>query len=145
MAIKVTLSSNTTTPTLQEDNSLKLSRTTYRFLGSLVRNKTIYQTYTDRALPPEVLHVLDELDKLHKYKNYNEEYTGEVPDEAVIKLDEYLGSLGVDEEYPYSEDIQDIPLWLDIFVTSDIRELMQLTTGDILVDSDGNILARIKE
>ena len=118
MAIKVVLSnaSRITRRTPAANTSvegIEMSRETYQKLGSLVKNKTILADYDAGRLTGEYKRLLDELNDLYLVKNYPQLSSGIVLSDHIVELDEYLGSLGIGIDYPYSKDSVNIPNWLD--------------------------------
>jgi len=152
MAIKVVLSNpsqiTSRTPDTQIMGTTKMSRATYQYLGSLIQNKGLIErdingnivggTYTDMDLPLEYIRVLDELNDLFLKTNYPLFYGDLVIAEGTIELDEYLGSLGITEDYPYSKDAVNIPVWLSATESSPERQLVDYSDDSYLVDTSDN-------
>ncbi len=138
MPIKVTLhnSSKITkrTPNDRDDTGIGISRHTYQKLGSLIQNKELEQAYTDGTLPGEYVRLLDDLNDLYLKVNYPDLYPDLVIKEGIIALDEYLGNLGITQEYSYSKDTVNIPPWLSVDNKSGIRWLSDLSDDTILMD-----------
>lgn len=135
MAIKVKLgnSSSVTGPntSVSVDNRLKFPRIVYQRLGSLANNKTLLEDYNNGTLPEDLVDILEKLNVYHNEKYYISTTT---TDDSIKLLDEYLGSLGNTETYPYEKDSVNIGEWIDIEAQPTYRVLHD--SGDILVDGD---------
>jgi len=141
MAIKVTLSNASQvtrrTPTVQPTGMVKMSRATYQKLGSLIKNKTITTQYENNELAGEYKRVLDELNDLYLKYNYPELAKGIAIKDGIVELDEYLGSLGIDTDYPYTKDTLDIPTWLESTDQTEYRILVDNTDNTYLTTNNG--------
>lgn len=143
MAIKVVLTNSSRvtkrTPELESDNNLdvRISRSTYQKLGSLIKNQNILEQYNNGELVGEYKRLLDDLNDLHLVKNYPDLAVDVVLSEGIEELDEYLGSLGIDIEYSYDKDTVDIGSWLSLEGRTDTRVLMDFSDNTYLTDSSG--------
>jgi len=142
MAIKVTLRnpSRVTIRSPKEDvvDEAKFDRTFYQYLGSLVKNKTLLDDYNDNKLPLEYRRFLDEMNTLYMKFNYPELTQDLVVKPGIVELDQYLGELGLTEEYPYSKDTINIPNWLTLTPQEEHRQLVDESDMTYLVDSRDN-------
>ena len=139
MPIKVRLS-NAARITKREPtatSSINMSRLTYQNLGSLVKNKQLTSLYNAGELPGEYIRVLDELNNLFLKMNYPLLHGGLVIADGIVELDEYLGSLGISEEYPYSKDAIDISPWVTIEAQTEYRILVDESDNTYLTTSNG--------
>ena len=113
MAVKVTLTnkSQIVTPTSSgSGNKLHMARSIYQQLGSLVKNKAIVESYNNGILPAEYKELLDKFNEIDQLRR-----SGSVlPDDLLpyALTDEYLGDLGVIQEYPYLKDVIELKNWL---------------------------------
>lgn len=143
MAIKVVLTNSSRvtkrTPELESDNNLdvRISRSTYQKLGSLIKNQNILEQYNNGELVGEYKRLLDDLNDLHLVKNYPDLAVDVVLSEGIEELDEYLGSLGIDIEYSYDKDTVNIGSWLSLEGRTDTRVLMDFSDNTYLTDSSG--------
>lgn len=139
MAIKISLSGpskvTTRTPDVN-DGVLGMSRLTYQMLGSLVQNKNLTALYDSGALPKEYMRTLDDLNDLYLKNNYPATYSNLVIKSGIVELNEYLGSLGLSETYPYSKDIVNIPAWVGIEAKPVYRYIIDTSDDTILMDGD---------
>jgi len=119
MAIKVTLTNKaqrtTNLATEVPNEPLRMDRIVYQGLRSLTKNKHIPQSVADDQIPSELMELFTEFDKMSM---------GETVPEYVKRIDEYLGSLGVFEEYHYEKDIVDIPPRVTVFSQSPNRNVV---------------------
>jgi len=113
-----------------KDGNLFLPRSIYQRLGSLVKNRNIIDDYTSDSLPIEFRELVDALNDLENV------------DDATKKLDEYLGSLGVGVEYPYSKDYRGIPPWIVIEEQGEFRNVALKKDGSFEI-FDRNIVHTI--
>ena len=145
MAIKVTLTNPSRVTkdlsSIRSDSTLGISRHLYQLLGSLVGGRILSTAYNDGTLPKEYIKLLDDLNILHLVKNYPELSEGLIVPEGIAELDEYLGSLGVSEDYSYSLDTVNIPAWLDVGSQSEYRVLMDTSDNTYLVDGSEILVA----
>ena len=151
MAIKVTLSNASQvtrrTPTVQDVDTIKMSRATYQKLGSLLKNKELIirgidgsitgGTYTDNELIGEYRRILDELNDLYIKRYYPELGKDIVIKDGIVELDEYLGTLGVGIDYPYAKDTLDIPAWLHVDSQTEYRILVDSRDNTYLTTNNG--------
>lgn len=139
MAVKIVSLTNSSHPSgeLGKDTATKLliDRFIYQRLGSLEQNKTILDDYNAGRLPKEFQQFLEDLeDRLN--------------DPDINAIDEYLGDLGITEEWQYSKDVVDIPAWTNAYEQSAIRQLVNMVNGvsvDLLVDELGNRIVQLRE
>ncbi len=118
--------------------ALNLSRSTYQKLGSLVQNKSLSSAYANGELTPEYVRVLDELNDLYLKTSYPMLYGHLVIEPGIVELDAYLGSLGIDEEYPYSKDAVDIPAWIEADSQTEYRILVDERDNTYLTTNNGS-------
>ena len=141
MAIKVTLSNASQvtrrTPTVQDADTVEMSRATYQKLGSLLKNKTLLTQYENNELVGEYKRILDELNDLYIKHNYPELGKDIVVKAGIAELDEYLGSLGIGIDYPYAKDALDIPAWLEGSSQTEYRILVDSRDNTYLTTSNG--------
>jgi len=133
MAVKITLTNSSRATKKQPSYSsevttgnipIHFSREFYQRLGSLTLNKTLKADYEAGLLPKEYTRFLDEISQL-----------GTASNSAMVELDQYLGSLGMTEEYPYSKDSLNIPAWIPASFLPDQRVLMT-TTNQVLMSGN---------
>ena len=121
---------------INNESNIRFDRSTYQYLGSLVKNKDIVIMYKNGLLPPEYVRTLDELNLLFlKYTNPTTHGNIVIP-KGITELDEYLSQLGISEEYPYSKDEVDIPEWLEFEKVPLIRVLVDPDDYTYLVCND---------
>lgn len=142
MAIKVTLTNKSqqtkTTGTTGQDGNVRFNRLVYQRLRSLIQNKTILADYEAGNLPAELVELFDEFDKISFNKTTKDDPV-DVSEKAAI-IDEYLSSLGLDDDYFYSKDRLDILPWIDLETQAPYRNVItDIATVDynIIVDIDG--------
>ena len=135
MPIKVRLS-NAARVTKREPtatSTTNISRLTYQNLGSLIKNRRLIERdingniigglFIDGDLPGEYIRLLDELNNLYLSRNYPLLHGQLVIADGIVELDEYLGTLGVGEDYPYSKDAVNIPAWVTATDRAPVRVL----------------------
>ena len=127
--------------TLDSDSNVVLARSIYQNLGSLIKNTTILDDYNNGRLPQEYKRFLDEMNDLFIKLNYPELGKDIVVKEGIAETDEYLGDLGIIQEYFYSKDTVNIPAWLAIDSQTEYRILVDESDNTHLVDlSDDTVL-----
>lgn len=122
------------------EDKLKLSRVLYQHLGSLVKNRELTQDITN---PNEFNRLLN---LLNEYAETITDPTFQENDTVISEIDEYLGSLGVTEDYPYAKDAQSIPLWVDSTSQEPTRDLYVYVDGiatEAITDSTGEQLVHV--
>ena len=150
MAIKVRLSNAARVTRIQPEvrngqpDLVEMSRLTYQALGSLIRNKALIErykdgkiiggTYINEELPLEYIRLLDELDLLQRNKYYGSNH---IIRPAIIELDEYLGALGVDIDYPYVKDVVSIAPWVEATDQTPYRVLVDTRDNTYLTTNNG--------
>jgi len=138
MAIRVTLGNPSQvtrrTPKETGTDKLNMSRATYQKLGSLVKNKSLVDDYDSGSLPAEYIRVLDELNNLFLKTNYPLLSGDLVIEPGIIELDEYLGTLGIDDNYRYSKDFVNIPAWMESEDPAEMRVLVDNSDNTYLTD-----------
>ncbi len=117
--------------------TLDMSRLTYQSLGSLVQNKKLLELYNDNRLPLEYRRVLDELNDLYLKNNYGSLGAHIIVEDGIIALDEYLGTLGIGIDYPYSKDAANIDAWIDIASQTEYRILVDSRDNTYLTTNNG--------
>ena len=147
MAIKVTLRnpSRVTIRSPKEDvvDEAKFDRTFYQYLGSLVKAKTLVEDYNNNKLPLEYRRFLDDMNTLYLKKNYPVLGVDLKVKPGIEKLDEYLGSLGLMEDYPYSKDAVNIPAWLQIDSQPEYRVLVDMADNTYLTTNNNTELLAV--
>lgn len=118
-----------------DDNELMLDRLIYRRIGSLTDNKTLF---TPADNDTEFNRWLLDMNNLHNKKNYPL-LAADLPEPTpdLIALDEYLGMLGVEEEYPFDSDTYYVESWIEGGVVSPERAIMDMSDNTYLTDSNG--------
>lgn len=124
MSLKITLknkSQETEELGKEKSNVLTFSRSIYQRLRSLAANKHILIDYQTDLLPKEFEDFCDKLN---------------TDDPDIHKADEYLGSLGITEDYYYSKDRINIEPWLTHTAQDSqrnivVREFKQKPYGNI--------------
>lgn len=139
MAVKIVSLTNSSHPTgeLGKDTATKLliDRFIYQRLGSLEQNKTILEDYNAGRLPKEFQQFLYDLEN-------------RLIDPDISAIDEYLGQLGITEEWQYSKDVVSIPAWTTPYTQSEIRQLAEVVDGisiNRLVDASGNRIVQFRK
>ena len=144
MAVKVTLTNKAqvTSPqySKQDTTAIHMSRAVYQTLGSRTLNKTIIDKYDNEQLTKEYTDTLNDLNDLFLKKNYPTLAANIVVKEGIVEIDEYLGSLGVSQDYPYAKDIINIPAWLDGNPDFTPMRVLFTSNNQYLVNSDGDVL-----
>ena len=103
-----------------EDTSVKVSRIVYQGLRSLVQNKHILDDYNNGLIPKELVALYEDFSKINN---------GETVDIEIQKLDEYLGSLGVNQDYVYFKDTIYIEPWISASSQFFSRNVIDDSTG----------------
>jgi len=124
-----------------DDQSVVVSRSIYQNLGSLLKNKTLTDSYENGPIPDEYKKFLDQMDDLFLKLNYPALAVDIVVDPAIEEVDEYLGELGILQDYFYEKDTVNIPQWLDTLDIEPVRVLYDESDNTYLVDgSDDTVL-----
>ncbi len=128
-------------------DKLLFSRTIYQHLGSLNKNRNLVSDYEADLLPKKYKEILDSLNDLHLKTNYPKLYPDIEVSKDTMELDEYLGSLGLTEVYPYSKDSVFIPDWIAaVNGETKIRILVDTSDETFLIDtSDNTVLVSLVE
>ena len=116
---------------------LDMSRLTYQALSSLVQNKKLLELYDNNRLPLEYRRVLDELNDLYLRNNYGSSGANIVIKDGIIALDEYLGTLGIGIDYPYSKDATNVDEWIYNSVQTEYRILVDGSDNTYLTTNNG--------
>ena len=125
--------SDSTAPHIGQDELL-LDRLIYRKIGSLTDNKTIS---TPSSSDSDFHRWLLDMNNLHNKKYYPLlSADGPTPTPDLIALDEYLGSLGQTEAYPFLNDTYNVESWIDTEGQADMRVLMDADDNTYLTDGD---------
>ena len=121
MPFKVILGNpSVTTDRSPEDHSsakhktLGMERIFYQKLGSLVSNRKLDILYAENKIPLEYRRFLDDMNEL--YLIYaNDPNASHIDDvrEGIVKIDDWLGTLGDTDEYPYQKDWMNVVDWLE--------------------------------
>ena len=137
MAIKVTLTNKSQqTGRLAKDsttsnNDIQISRFIYQQFRSLTKSKVILENYTDQVLPLEFMRLLQDFDDIQQ--------TGASTD-AINKLDEYLGTLGVTADYHFSKDVINVEPWVSVLTQEPTRNVIYNDNGvikNVITNIDG--------
>ena len=118
-------------------DELLIDRLAYRRLGSLTDNKMLT---TPISASGDFERFLLDMNALHNHKYYPSLVTKQ-PTPDLIALDEYLGTLGITEIYPFSEDTYKVEPWAVIGVQSTYRILVDESDNTYLVDGDEVLVA----
>ncbi len=118
----------------KKTDELLLDRLIYRKIGSLTDNKGIV---TPASKDSDFHRWLLDMNDLHNYKYYPLIATTQ-PTPDLTALDEYLGTLGVTEIYPFTEDTYKVKPWLTIEDQSTYRVLMDTSDNTYLTDTNGD-------
>ena len=121
-----------------DEGTLLLDRLIYRKMGSLTDNKLLT---TPASSDTDFHRWLKDMDNLWNYKYYPGLHAlsgNPIPTPDLIALDEYLGSLGITEIYPFSQDTFYQPPWLKMEEQEEYRQLVDETDMSYLVDSTDN-------
>lgn len=110
-------------------DKLLLSRGVYQYLGSLKNCKNIVYDYDNGNIPGEIKEFIDRMSEI---------YDGTASSD-IVAIDEYLGSLGETEHYPYSKDATNIPAWVGI---GDRVQTRYLVDGDNVIMFNNDVLVR---
>lgn len=89
------------------DDTLLLDRDIYKGLSNLTDNKTL-------TIPVGIE---------TKFDKFLIAFNSDTLTDELIVLNEYLGSLGLDAEYPFSQDVPDIANWIDYSATARTRNV----------------------
>jgi hypothetical protein len=106
------------------DETILMSREVYQYLRSRAKGKTLSLS----NVPTELALLFDEFTKIQRGLPVSAE---------IRKLDEYLGTLGLTEEYYYVKDIIDIDQWLDVKAQDPIRNVASDGLNVIYTDKLG--------
>ena len=126
MAIQVVLTNRSqetgNLTSVGSDDKVRVSRSVYQGLRSLAKNKTISDDYTNGKLPIELVDL---------YEKFNQINSGETIDIEIHKLDEYLGSLGISQDYEYTKDTLYIEPWVEYTDQLPSRNVVDDSTGTV--------------
>ncbi len=119
-------------------DELSLDRLIYRKIGSFTDNKSIL---TPSSADSDFHRWLLDMNNLHNYKYYPNLYDGAIPTPDLTALDEYLGTLGQTEIYPFTEDTYKVKPWVTLDDRVGYRILVDTGDNTHLVDtSDDTVL-----
>lgn len=151
ITVRLTNKSQVTRPEASEasDGTILFSRAIYQILGSLIGNRemvttdevTKVKTIHWEKLPREYAEFADDMNNLWQHTFYPElAVLNEVPlpSDSIVKANEYLGDLGMVDEYRYAKDFVDIPAWVGIVSRDEYRILMDESDNTYLVDTTDN-------
>jgi len=144
---KLTSKSQGTTQYVDVVNGeLQMSRAVYQLIGSLVKNRHILDDYEGAALDVTYVNFLDRMAVLFDYNKLNPlGIDTPIPDQEIVDIDEYLGDLGILQEYKYGKDRIDVAAWVDMETPTSIRVLVDSDDEVYLIDtSDNTVLVRYK-
>ena len=116
-----------------DSSDFGLDRVIYKKLSSLTDNKSLT---APTGPDTEYDRFLIEMEKIH---------SGLEVTEAMTLLDNYLGTLGVTEEYPFSDDTYSSSEWISLGEQEAYRNVVSTATDNIIVDVlgvDYNIIHR---
>ena len=122
-----------------DGDELLIDRLIYKRLGSLTDNKNLV---TPTGANSDYDRFLLDMNNLHTHKFYPEiallmGLPKPTPD--IIALDEYLGTLGVEDTYPFIEDTYSIENWLgEPGKETEVRVLVDKTDDTYLIDTTDN-------
>ena len=144
--IRVKSSSNQlnglTLETPVQEDILDFARIIYQKLGSRVQNQTLEKEEEPTTYFSKLINLLDDYDRTeYGTPEFNE------LNSAVAQLDEYLGGLGELFQYPYQEDFQYTPQWLDVTEPHDIRAVHIYNAGEpinnVVVDNGSGDMVQV--
>ena len=118
------------------DGNIRMARSIYQRLGSLVLCKKILDDYENDKLPGEFKDFLDAFDDITFNKSFPDEPQRDIEYNWLL-LDEYLGNLGSVQEYEYSKDIVNIPAWSSTVKQSEYRVLVDTSDNTYLTTNGG--------
>ena len=108
-----------------QENILYFARIIYQKLGSRIQNQTLEREKEPTTYFSKLLNLLDDYDaKFNGTPEFDE------LNSAIAQLDEYLGGLGELFIYPYQEDFQYTPQWLDPTEPHNIRAVCVYDQGE---------------
>ncbi len=109
------------------DGSVRVNRIVYQGLRSLAKNKTISADYTAGLIPRELVELYEEFSKINDGDSSNTE---------MVKLSEYLGLLGIEQEYEYKKDRIGVAPWIEYTDQLSTRNVVagNLTPPDNVID-----------
>ncbi len=116
-----------------DTDELQLDRLVYRKMGSRTDNRSIV---TPLSADSDFHRWLLDMNNLYDYKYYPTMYSGPIPTPDITALDEYLGSLGLIEEYPFKEDTFELDEWVNIHSQPEYRYLVDESDKTFLTDSN---------
>ena len=133
----------------QPDNELLFGRELYQTLGSLLKNKDVATRDVDTGavtinwekVTEEFASFAEDVNNLWLHTYYPELAIANnipTPTPQIILVDEYLGNLGVSQEYNYIKDFINVTPWLDITKQSEYRVLIDEDDNTYLTDSNGD-------
>ena len=122
----------------KKSDELLLDRLIYRKIGSLTDNKSIT---TPLEADGDFHRWLLDMNNLHNKKYYPALSSDEpTPTPDLEALDEYLGTLGQTELYPFAEDTYKVEPWITTSSQIEYRALVDENDNTYLTDSNGNEL-----
>jgi len=126
---------------VQED-ILYFARIIYQKLGSRVQNQTLEREEDPTTYFSKLLNLLDDYDaELNGTPEFDE------LNSAIAQLDEYLGNLGDSVQYPYQEDFQFFPPWIDPKEPNIIRTVHVYSNGEpvnnVVVDNGSGDMVQV--
>ena len=117
------------------DDELLLDRLIYRKMGSLTDNKVLQSPTSDDS---DFHRWLRDMNAYHNKIYYPGLTAGDPePTPDLVALDEYLGSLGITEIYPFSQDTYKVESWITTESQPEYRVLTDKTDNTYLTDSSG--------
>ena len=131
MAIKVVLNNSSQQTSgfgiVGQDTGFRMDREIYQDLMSLAKNKNILADYEAGKLSKRSVELYEQFDRI---------YRGLDVDNAISEIDNYLGALGISENYFYSKDCVDIPAWFSYTDQAPTRNVIN-QTGNIIDRNTG--------
>jgi hypothetical protein len=130
--------SDSGSPHVNKDELL-IDRLVYKKLSSLTDNKVLE---TPVSASDDFKRWLLDMNNLHLHKYYPSLTSGTpIPTPDIVALDEYLGTLGVTDEYPFKDDSYSVEPWIEIEQILQDRVLLDTDDNTYLVDtSDDTVL-----
>ena len=114
-----------------DGSNLAFLKGIYERLGSLTDNKSITTPTSSSSIFEEWL--LD-MNDLWNSKYYPGLYIGDIPSNDLITFDAYLGTLGLTDEYPFTDSTYNLKAWLEIDDPAEMRVLVDESDNTYLVD-----------
>ena len=114
-----------------DGSNLAFLKGIYERLGSLTDNKSITTPTSSSSIFEEWL--LD-MNDLWNSKYYPGLYIGDIPSNDLITFDAYLGTLGLTDEYPFTDSTYNLKEWLSTETEPEYRILTDKSDNTYLTD-----------